>query len=257
MVQSEECQIDSIAQSWAVLSGAGDARRARRAMESAEQQLVSREAGLIKLFTPPFDKSSLNPGYIKGYVPGVRENGGQYTHAAVWMVMAFAELGEGDRAVELFNMLNPINHTANRAGVQRYKVEPYVMAADVYGRSPHVGRGGWTWYTGSSSWMYRAAVEAILGLEVRGNVLRLRPRIPRGWPGFELVYRRKAASLGAGAAAVVSKGGVYRIVVTNSSRRAGDADHSDATYDLDGRALAQPEVTLPEDGGQHVIRIQL
>ena len=258
---SDECQIDSIAQSWAVLSGAGDKRRARQAMESADHRLVSREAGLIKLFTPPFDKSALNPGYIKGYVPGVRENGGQYTHAAVWMVMAFAEMGEGERALELFQMLNPINHTANRAGVQRYKVEPYVMAADVYGRAPHVGRGGWTWYTGSSSWMYRCAVEAILGFDLQAGVLRLRPRLPRGWTDFQMVYRRKAAVLGKGPAVTV-KGGVYRIFVTNKGRTAaaaaGDApQQDDAVYELDGQSVASAEITLPDDGAEHVIRVQV
>ena len=253
---NEECQIDSIAQSWAVLSGAGEPKRARQAMTSADNQLVSREAGLIKLFTPPFDKSSLNPGYIKGYVPGVRENGGQYTHAAVWMVMGFAELGEGDKAVELFNMLNPINHTSNRAGVQRYKVEPYVMAADVYGRNPHVGRGGWTWYTGSSSWMYRAAVEAILGFDLRNGVLKLKPRIPRAWTGFELILRQKPRVLGTDGAVRVN-GGEYRVVVSNSTRRSGDAAHEDAVYELDGQTLKENEVKLPDDGKQHVIRIQL
>ena len=253
---SDECQIDSIAQSWAVLSGAGEPRRARQAMESADHQLVSREAGLIKLFTPPFDKSQMNPGYIKGYVPGVRENGGQYTHAAVWMVMAFAEMGEGERALELFQMLNPINHTANRAGVQRYKVEPYVMAADVYGRAPHVGRGGWTWYTGSSSWMYRCAVEAILGFDLHAGVLRIRPRMPRGWAGFEVVYRKKAAVLGSGGA-VHSKGGVYRILVSNKTRAGGAVTQDDAAYELDGQLITGTEITLPDDGAEHIIRVQV
>ena len=255
---NEECQIDSIAQSWAVLSGAGEPKRARQAMASADNQLVNREAGLIKLFTPPFDKSSLNPGYIKGYVPGVRENGGQYTHAAVWMVMGFAELGEGDKAVELWNMLNPINHTSNRAGVQRYKVEPYVMAADVYGRNPHIGRGGWTWYTGSSSWMYRAAVEAILGFDLRNGVLKLKPRIPRAWNGFELILRQKPRVLGTGGA-VKLNGGEYRVVVSNrhDGRGGGDAQHEDAVYELDGQTLRGNEVTLPDDGKTHTIRIQL
>ena len=253
---NDECCIDSLAQSWAVLSGAGEPRRARQAMNSADHQLVSREAGLIKLFTPPFDKGTMNPGYIKGYVPGVRENGGQYTHAAVWMVMAFAELGEGDRAMELFNMLNPINHSANRAGVQRYKVEPYVMAADVYGRSPHVGRGGWTWYTGSSSWMYRAAVEAILGFDLKGRTLRIQPRIPRGWNGFEMTFKQRPGVLGRDAA-VSHKGGVYRIIVVNSSRRQGEATHADAVYELNGQRLQTQEVQLPDDGGQHTIRVTI
>jgi cyclic beta-1,2-glucan synthetase len=188
-VLNEECRIDSIAQSWAVLSGAGDPARARRALGAVDEALVSRGDGLVKLFTPPFDRGRLEPGYIKGYVPGVRENGGQYTHAAIWTLMAFAELGDGERAAELFSLLNPINHASNRAGVYRYKVEPYVMAADVYGLSPHVGRGGWTWYTGSASWMYRAALESILGVQRHGDLLKISPCIPRHWPGFEIDYR--------------------------------------------------------------------
>jgi cyclic beta-1,2-glucan synthetase len=190
---NEECRIDSISQSWAVISGVGDETRARRAMAAVDQHLVRRSDGLIQLFTPPFDKSSLDPGYIKGYVPGVRENGGQYTHAAIWTLMAYAELGDGDKAVELFSMLNPINHSLNRTGAHKYKVEPYVIAADVYGRDPHIGRGGWTWYTGSSSWMYRAAIESILGLEVDGNRARLNPHVPGHWDRFSIQLERKTS----------------------------------------------------------------
>ena len=184
-----ECRIDSIAQSWSVLSGAGSAERARAAMESLDRHLVRREHGLVQLLDPPFDKSALNPGYIKGYVPGVRENGGQYTHAAIWAAMAFAELGDSRRAWEIFSMINPVNRTQTAAAIATYKVEPYVMAADVYAAAPHTGRGGWTWYTGSAGWMYRLALESLLGLKLEGDKLRLAPRLPASWPGFKLRYR--------------------------------------------------------------------
>jgi len=183
-----ECRIDSIAQSWSVLSGAGSAERSRAAMEALDRHLVRREEGLVKLLDPPFDKSASNPGYIKGYVPGVRENGGQYTHAAIWAAMAFAELGDSRRAWELFSMINPVNHAKSAAAVATYKVEPYVMAADVYAAAPHTGRGGWTWYTGSAGWMYRLAVESLLGLRLEGDKLRLAPCLPADWPGFKLRY---------------------------------------------------------------------
>jgi cyclic beta-1,2-glucan synthetase len=190
---NEECRIDAIAQSWAVLSGAAAPERATQAMASVERELIRRDDGLALLFAPPFDKSALDPGYIKAYPPGVRENGGQYTHAAAWSVMAFAALGDGDKAVDLFSLLNPINHARTRTGVLRYKVEPYVVAADVYATAPHVGRGGWTWYTGSAGWMQRAGVESILGLRLRGAFLHLDPCIPRAWPTFEISVRRRSA----------------------------------------------------------------
>ncbi|HET7297356.1 MAG TPA: glycosyl hydrolase family 65 protein, partial [Burkholderiales bacterium] len=184
-----ECRIDSIAQSWSVLSGAGGAERSRAAMEALDLHLVCREEAIVKLLDPPFDKSASNPGYIKGYVPGVRENGGQYTHAAIWAAMAFAELGDSRRAWELFTMINPVNHAKSAGAVATYKVEPYVMAADVYAAAPHTGRGGWTWYTGSAGWMYRLAVESLLGLRLEGDKLRLAPCLPASWPGFKLRYR--------------------------------------------------------------------
>ena len=174
--QSDECRIDCIAQSWAALSDAASPERAARAMASVEHELIRPQDGLAPLFAPPFDKTSLDPGYIKGYPPGIRENGGQYTHAALWSVMAFAKLGHGDKAASLFSMLNPINHARTRADVHRYKVEPYVVAADVYAMPPHVGRGGWTWYTGSAAWMQRAGVESILGMRLEGD--RLLASIP-------------------------------------------------------------------------------
>jgi cellobiose phosphorylase len=184
-----ECRIDSISQSWSVLSGAGDATRSRRAMKSVDERLVRRDHALVQLLDPPFDKSSLDPGYIRGYVPGVRENGGQYTHGAVWAAMAFAALGEGERAWELFDMINPVNHAQSPQGVAVYKVEPYVVAADVYAAAPHVGRGGWSWYTGSAGWMYRLVVESLLGLRRAGETLQLAPCLPPHWPGYKLDYR--------------------------------------------------------------------
>ncbi|WP_375269665.1 GH36-type glycosyl hydrolase domain-containing protein, partial [Phenylobacterium sp.] len=185
----EVCRIDAFAHSWAVLSGAAQPARARRALAAVERELIDPDAGLALLFAPPFDKGLKDPGYIKGYPPGIRENGGQYTHAAAWTVMAFAALGEGDRAASLLSMLNPINHSRTRSEAQRYKVEPYVVAADVYSHPPHVGRGGWTWYTGAAGWIYRAGLESLLGLRRRGEALVLDPCIPRHWPGFKLVYR--------------------------------------------------------------------
>jgi len=186
---NSECQIDSIAQSWSVLSGAGDAERSRTAMEALDQRLVRRDDGLIQLLDPPFDKSDLNPGYIKGYVPGVRENGGQYTHAAIWAAMAFAALGDGRRAWELLAIINPVNHAASTQAMETYKVEPYVVAADVYALSPHTGRGGWTWYTGSAGWMYRLILESLLGLRLQVDKLSFAPCIPADWASFKVHYR--------------------------------------------------------------------
>ena len=166
----------------------------------------------MKLLDPPFDKSAVNPGYIKGYVPGVRENGGQYTHAAVWAAMAFAELGDARRAWELFTMINPVNRTKSAAALATYKVEPYVMAADVYAAPPHTGRGGWTWYTGSAGWMYRLAIESLLGLTLEGDKLRLAPCLPANWPGFKLRYRYRDT--------------LYRIVVMRDGGSAGSRSTS-------------------------------
>src|SRR6185369_11168793 len=245
---SDECQIDSIAQSWAVLSGAADPERAKQAMASVNERLVRRDGrdlrdnGHVLLFTPPFDKTPLDPGYIKGYLPGVRENGGQYTHAAVWCILAFAELGDGDRAAELFSLLNPINHGKTRSGVQRYKVEPYVMAGDVYAEPTHLGRGGWTWYTGSAGWMYRAGIESILGFRLRGTALVIDPTIPRAWPSYEITFRYHAAE--------------YTITVENPHGTMRGV----ATVDLDGTPLAvkdgKAEIGLVQDG-QHTVRVVL
>lgn len=205
---NSECQIDSISQSWSVLSGAGDKERSRQAMEAVDSRLVKREHALLQLLDPPFDKSDLNPGYIKGYVPGVRENGGQYTHAAIWATMAFAALGENHRVRELLSMINPINHALTPEGVAVYKVEPYVMAADVYAVAPHTGRGGWTWYTGSASWMYRLITESLLGIRLNVDKLSFAPCLPADWAEFKIHYRYRET--------------VYHITVLQSSDYAGD-----------------------------------
>ena len=235
-----ECRIDSIVQSWGVISGAAEPGRGARAMAAVEQHLVRRPEGLIALFTPPFDRTPLDPGYIKGYVPGIRENGGQYTHAAVWTVLAFAALGDGDKAVELFRMLNPINHTTSRANVQRYKVEPYVVAGDVYAEPPHVGRGGWTWYTGAAGWLYRAGMEWILGFRVRDTALCIDPCIPRTWPGYSIRFRYHSA--------------LYDIAVDNSR----GVTRGVSLAELDGKPLAaSANIQLVDDGAVHQIRIVL
>jgi cyclic beta-1,2-glucan synthetase len=186
---NDECQIDSISQSWAVISGGGDPVRAGQAMAAAEKRLVRRDAKIIQLLDPPFDKSELEPGYIKGYVPGVRENGGQYTHAAIWITMAFAMMGDREKAWDLFAMLNPINHGSRAEDIERYKVEPYVMCADIYGAAPHTSRGGWTWYTGAAGWMYRLTVETLLGLQLEIDQLRIAPCIPAQWKSYKIHYR--------------------------------------------------------------------
>src|SRR6185312_9965332 len=186
---NEECRIDSIAQSWSVLSGAGEPERQRQAMAALDRHLVRRDAGLVQLLDPPFDKSALDPGYIKGYLPGVRENGGQYTHAAIWAAMAFAKLGDAARAWELARMIAPTRRGEDAAQVDIYKVEPYVVCADVYAVAPHTGRGGWSWYTGSAGWLYRLLVESLLGLTLEAGKLRLAPLLPPEWDGYELDYR--------------------------------------------------------------------
>ncbi|MCJ7737637.1 MAG: hypothetical protein MUQ10_10050, partial [Anaerolineae bacterium] len=234
---SDECQIDAIAQSWAVLSGAAAPDRAKQAMAAASQRLVREGDGLIALLTPPFDKTSRDPGYIKGYVPGIRENGGQYTHAAVWTAWAFAKLGDGNRASDLFKLLNPITHTLNKQDCERYKVEPYVVAADVYSQHPHVGRGGWTWYTGSAGWMYRLGVEAILGIHRRGNTLHFQPSIPSDWSSYTVIYRHKTA--------------VYRIQVENPNAVSCGV----RSILLNGETVTDPWITLRDDDQTHSVHV--
>ncbi len=238
--QNDECQIDSIAQSWAVISGAGDPERARQAMASVDERLVRRDDRLLLLFTPPFDRTALDPGYIKGYVPGIRENGGQYTHAATWSVVAFAKLGEGEKALACFDLLSPIYHTSSRAKLHRYKGEPYAVAADVYSESPHLGRGGWTWYTGAAGWLYRAGLESILGFRKRGASLYIDPCIPREWKGFEIRYRHGES--------------LYRISVENPQ----GVCRGVARIRLDGTPLSDPSrVPLVDDGSDHRVQVVL
>ena len=182
--QNTECRIDSLSQSWSVLSGAADPERSAQAMDAVLSELVDDNTGIIRLFTPPFAEAALDPGYIKAYPPGVRENGGQYTHAAAWVVLALIRLGRTDEAWRCFNLLNPINHTRDAEAAERYRVEPYVVAADVYGAGDLAGRGGWTWYTGSAGWLYRVAVEGFLGIRREAERLVVRPTIPADWPGY-------------------------------------------------------------------------
>jgi len=234
-----ECRIDSIAQSWAVLSGVADDERARRAMNSVQEYLVRDGEELLLLFTPPFDKTEHDPGYIKSYPPGVRENGGQYTHASVWSVMAYAQLGDGDQAAELLRMLNPIKRTSTRTGVYAYKVEPYVIAADIYAEPPHVRRGGWTWYTGAAGWYYRAGVESILGLQVHDGSLVFNPCIPRAWSNYSLVYQHGNSRY---EISFENPKGVMRGVVL---------------VEVDGKRQSEASVVLVDDGLGHVVRVVL
>jgi cyclic beta-1,2-glucan synthetase len=235
--QNDECRIDSISQTWAVLSGAVPRRFAERAMDAVRTALIARQSQLLLLLAPPFDRSAQEPGYIKGYPPGIRENGGQYTHAAVWIVMALARLGSGDEATELFHMLNPINHARTAAAVDRYKAEPYVIAGDVYARPPHAGRGGWSWYTGSAAWMYRAGLESILGLKRRGATFSVDPCIPASWPGYEISWRFQNTR--------------YQISVANPEHQCRGV--LEAT--LDGVVTDVAAIPLVDDDGMHLVRI--
>ena len=231
-----ECQIDSLPQSWAVLSGAGDPHRSRQAMESVNRRLVRRDDRLIQLFDPPFDQSDLNPGYIKGYIPGVRENGGQYTHGAIWAAMAFARMGETERAWELFALLNPVHHGGTPERIAVYKAEPYVVAADIYGVPPHTGRGGWSWYTGSAAWMYRLLTETLLGIHREGDHLRLTPRAPGSWSSFKVHYRYYQT--------------VYHITFTRIQ------DDSPAALTLDGHEIPENRLPLHDDHHEHTVEMK-
>jgi len=233
--ENEECRIDSISQSWAVISGGGRLERVKAAMRAVKHYLVDEEVGLVKLLSPPFDKSNLEPGYIKGYLPGVRENGGQYTHAAVWTVMAFARLGDGNQAHKLFNLINPINHAKSHLDVSIYKVEPYVMSADVYTVPPHTGRGGWTWYTGSAGWMYQVGLSEILGFKKKGDKLIINPCIPEDWPGFKITYRLGNTQ--------------YKIEVKNPQK----VQNGVLSVTLDEEMLDELLIPLKDDGKEHHI----
>jgi cellobiose phosphorylase len=252
--ENDECQIDSISQSWAVISGGGDPARARQAMVAVDKRLVRRDARLVQLLDPPFDKSDLEPGYIKGYVPGVRENGGQYTHAAIWTTTAFAMLGDTERAWELFAMLNPINHSSQPEEMKRYKVEPYVMSADIYGAPPHTGRGGWTWYTGAAGWMYRLIVETLLGLQLEVDHLCIAPCVPASWQTYKIHYRYRET--------------IYHITVT----RVGEKSEHVSRVTVDGvevpgagvagpmvEGIARPQGIIPlvDDRREHHVEVDL
>jgi cyclic beta-1,2-glucan synthetase len=234
-----ECRIDSIAQSWAVISGVANPEHAERAMHSVKEYLVRDGDDLVLLFTPPFNKTERDPGYIKGYPPGVRENGGQYTHAAIWSVIAYAMLGEGDQAAELLRMLNPIKRTTTRTGVYAYKVEPYVLAADIYAEAPHVRRGGWTWYTGAAGWFYRAGLESVLGFQLRGEQLLLNPCIPKAWTEYSICYQHKTSR--------------YDIKVENPNA----VSRGIARIEVDGLALTGQSISLLDDGQVHRVRVVL
>jgi cyclic beta-1,2-glucan synthetase len=244
--ESSECKIDAIAQSWSVISRAAAPNHAALAMNSVEKHLIRRDDQIALLFTPPFDHTSQDPGYIKGYPPGIRENGGQYTHGAIWSIFAFAALGQGDQAADLFAILNPIYHSSTSDAVARYKVEPYAACADVYSVAPHVGRGGWTWYTGSAGWLYRAGLEAILGFRVQGNTLEIDPCLPKAWPGYEIVFRHF------GAGDVITR---YEITVENPRH----VSRGVVVAALDGVGIGAgiARVCLVDDGQTHKVRIEL
>jgi cellobiose phosphorylase len=235
---NEECQIDAISQSWSVLSGAGTRERTILAMQSVDRRLIRRDARLILLLDPPFDKSDLNPGYIKGYVPGVRENGGQYTHSAIWTIMATAMMGDNERAWELFSLINPVRHGSTANDIATYRVEPYVVAADVYGVDPHTGRGGWTWYTGSAGWMYRLLVESLLGLRLEVDKLHVRPCLPGEWTALKIHYRYRET--------------FYHIVLYNHGNNA-----IVRRMVLDGAELFDGVIPLVDDRQDHRVEIEL
>jgi cyclic beta-1,2-glucan synthetase len=237
--QNAECRIDSIAQTWAVISGVGDPSRARRAMQSVDELLVYPAAQLILLLTPPFDKAEPNPGYIRGYVPGVRENGGQYAHAALWVVLARALLGDGDRAHELLNFINPICRSGDPEQVRRYRVEPYAIAADIYSAPEHVGRGGWTWYTGAAGWMYRITVEHILGIKREGAWLTVNPCVPQHWRDFAVTLRLPGSN--------------YRVEVRNPE----GVNRGVRVLELDGHAINDGRVPFEPNAGNHLVRVVL
>ena len=236
--ENTECSIDSIAQSWSVISQLGDVDRSENALKCVEKHLVNQQEGIIALLTPPFDSTDLDPGYIKAYVPGVRENGGQYTHAATWLIKAFAMLKQGDKAYNLFNLINPINHARTSIECAKYKVEPYVIAADVYTNPQHIGRGGWTWYTGSAGWLYEVGLENILGFKVIKDKLFINPCIPKDWKGYTIRY--------------IYKDTVYNIEVKNI----GNIEYGVSSITVDGKSVGE-YVKLHDDKVEHFITVEL
>ena len=253
---NDECRIDSISQSWAVISGAGDPLRARQAMGAVDSLLVDRDAGLIKLLDPPFDTSAMDPGYIKGYVPGIRENGGQYTHAAVWTAMAFAMMGETEHAWELFSMLNPIHHGSEPADIELYKAEPYVVCADVYAAPPHTGRGGWSWYTGAAGWMYRLAVETLLGLSLEVDKLRLAPLIPKDWGSYKIHYRYRETFYHITVARTEGSPAAPRSEATRAEAERVRRVSMDGA-DLDQTGPLQGVIPLVDDRRDHYVEVEM
>jgi cyclic beta-1,2-glucan synthetase len=237
--QNAECRIDSLTQSWAVFSQEADPRRTARAMEAVRAHLVRRDAQVVLLLTPPFDRMAHDPGYIKGYLPGIRENGGQYTHGGVWTIIALAQLGLGDEAMELFHMINPVNHTRTPTGLEQYRAEPFAVAGDVYAHPMHLGRGGWTWYTGSAGWMYQAAIEALLGLHRHGETFSIEPSIPAMWPNFSMQW---------------NVGGThYSISVLNPHRRCMGV----RSAQFDGVPVDHTSIPLVQDGATHHVIVEL
>jgi cellobiose phosphorylase len=242
---NEECSIDAISQAWSIFSGVSSPERGKQSLQAVEKHLVSEKGKFIRLLNPPFDKTEKDPGYIKGYIPGVRENGGQYTHAALWTVKAFAAMGMGEKAVHYLNMINPINHALDKASADIYKVEPYVIAADVYGEDPLTGQGGWTWYTGSAGWMYRVALESILGIQFNGNSLLLNPSISESWEGFtvDLLLDDHATK--------------YHIEIMNPDK----LQRGLLTGKVDGVEVrfgeAHAKILLYKDGKQHQVRLNI
>lgn len=237
-IQNNECRIDGISQSWATISGAGDNDKKYISMESLENHLVDKENGLIKLLDPPFEKGKLEPGYIKAYVPGTRENGGQYTHGAIWGIISECILGFGDKALEMYRMINPIEHARTKEAANKYKVEPYVIAADIYGMQNLAGRGGWTWYTGSSSWYYIAGIEYILGLKISGNKLKLQPCIPKTWKEYKIRYKYKRS--------------IYNIKIINN-----DEKNYGVKQILINGSKVEDEIILNEDGNIYNVEVYM
>ena len=238
-IENDECKIDSIAQSWSVISGAGELDKQKIAMESLENHLVDKQNGIIKLLDPPFNEGNLNPGYIKSYLPGVRENGGQYTHASCWAIIAKAILGEGSKAVDLYRMINPIEHAKTKDAVNKYKVEPYVIPADIYGESNLAGRGGWTWYTGSSSWFYKAGIEYILGLKIKNNILTLNPCIPKEWNDYSIRYKYGRS--------------IYNIKVKNPNAKQTGV----TLFKVNGEEIKERMIRLIDDGKVYDIEVEM